>query len=424
MTAPTRPLPADELLELALAARASRAAPGDLRGRIEAAARQTPQTASRLPLAVAVRRAPGRRASRRGHRTDTSGRLTLVLMGALLMALLAAGAAVVGSRLSSPPADPLGGLVTEPVDGLERIVSDGADHELSGEAVWNVAFGRDGSVWMLGPSSLLQVGVPGSYPGLPEPRLHYDLTVGPDGTLWAIDGTTVASLVEGAWVSGPPGPGPVEALEVLPDGTVWARWRSAIGRLDDDRWAMHAFVDAGVELPEQGPYLFPGDFASTPDGRMWVAISKDGEDPGPQRLRPGGLAAFDGTTWELVRTLPDVADPFTAHVAAGPDGTLWAYHLVRGDPYLAHIQGSTVTIFDTADGVQRIGTPGCCVGHVAVGPDGTVWAASSQLRSFDGTRWTTRWQTETGAEFRAIAIAPDGTPWATTMGDGVMVYRP
>lgn len=98
-----RTMPEDELLERTLAARAARATPGDIRGRIETTARGIPQTPSRLPSTIAVRRAPVRWAEEGPRRGVAHGRLALAVMVALSVALLIVTAVLVGSR---PPDDP------------------------------------------------------------------------------------------------------------------------------------------------------------------------------------------------------------------------------------------------------------------------------------------------------------------------------
>jgi Galactose oxidase, central domain len=100
-----RRMPTDELLEQALAARASRVSSSDVLVQIEAAARRTPQTTSRLPLVIAVRRAPIPWAPDLGGRIGVPGRLAMVMIAALLATLLIATGVLVGSRALD--ADPM-----------------------------------------------------------------------------------------------------------------------------------------------------------------------------------------------------------------------------------------------------------------------------------------------------------------------------
>ena len=98
--------------------------------------------------------------------------LLLVLIASLIVAL-AAGAALVGSRLTSPLPDPLRSLVMESVaPGVEHVTSDGLREILpppftSGfKAVQHVdiAAGPDGSVWVFEDDSFYRLGVEGDPP--------------------------------------------------------------------------------------------------------------------------------------------------------------------------------------------------------------------------------------------------------------------
>ncbi len=138
----------------------------------------------------------------------------------------------------------------------------------------DLAFDADGGIWLLTTGRLKRVGDVGSLPG-PSVGLDFaDLTGSPDGALWSLAKGTVASFRDDVWTTVPafPGDAPAKALEVLPDGTVWARSTTTLARLDGDTWTAYPIVDDQGQIADY-VYLFPGGFASTPDGSLWVSIA-------------------------------------------------------------------------------------------------------------------------------------------------------
>jgi ligand-binding sensor domain-containing protein len=261
----------------------------------------------------------------------------------------------------------------------------------------------------------------------PEGAVHA-LTLAPDGTLWAGGTDGIAYRRDGRWIIADPAG--ANAIAVGRDGTVWAAWGSGEDgtecevrtlRFDGSAWVSRAIagcpdfgffgvsslaIDAtgallagagrgwggtgGVArfdgrswetIPEIGGSKIDGAtiLGTTPDGDVWVAADVANVTTTPSL--PGGgrvlAARFDGTNWTTVE-LPEGVEA-SDYLDMAPDGALWTHvptSLAAGvDGGLARLDGDEWTLPFAA-------TPLPWLSLASVAPDGTVfgWIASSIVR--------------------------------------------
>ncbi len=297
-----------------------------------------------------------------------------------------------------------------------------------------------------------------------------NVAVAPDGMIWAASGESVARFDGKTWTTyttedGLPR-GPVYAVEVAPDGTVWAGTQRGLARLDGKTWtivspsvevrevvfAPDGSVVAGFYRPPGNPSwggvarfegetwntlgdvdTMPEDFltflaVSPVDGAVWITAGGSGFIP------IGTVSRFDGKEWTawLVNELPGhegLPGLIPQALTVGPDGSVWVL-THKGDwtdrGTLARFDGGSWTVFSAPAGAAVDAW-----GAMALGPDGTVWLAGNErpavaeyeglLFSFDGIAWT---RDRLGNEVSALEVAPDGTLWVGVDGSLVRFTPP
>jgi streptogramin lyase len=332
--------------------------------------------------------------------------------------------------------DLLSRVVTEEVaPGVLKVVSDGTSREFSDGSIENIAFGPGGAIWMAGIGNVFRVGEPGPF-SAGNVRTD-DIAVGPNGVLWAIahNASTVGSLVDGEWSRTYLGPGIVpKAIEVAGDGTVWVRGGEELVRVDGETVTAYPFAEAPFLRTDASHHVSPSDFASTPDGSVWLALNRSGA--GSPRI-----ARFDGERWEVMRPLGEGEERHAGPLVVSPDGVLWAYlqgcadqdcpvaSTRRDRSYLARFDGTSWMVFGEADGVQDVGARHVWVGRMAIASDGTVLAeeevglARRRLPSLDGPAQNTWPMKSDGISVHSLSAAPDGSIWAATE-EGVFISLP
>lgn len=372
-------------------------------------------------------------------------------------------------------------LETEEVaPGVLKVAADGTGQEMS--SIGGIIVGDDGTVWTWTRASVRELGRQGH-----RGSIAGDLALGPDGTLWAtgkdscadvlppissFDGQSWTLRSDGmeAPVSGPDPRWPpdyIPSLAVGGDGVAWAVGENCgdIGydsllRLGPEGWTIYSIGDGLPAWPCGPDCGGQWSIEITPDGTVWLGV--------PQ----GGLARFDGTTWEVVRPLGADEDHGVISLASNQDGVLWAeiqtddvvpwYESRLGkERLLARFDGRAWEVFPY---VPDSDTDGLGPSSIqAVGPDGAVWltdAYSAQDRgraiidldlsdvgwlslpvSFDGERWTrypevladwasdplngfvVRDKKESYFGTHDVAIGPDGTAWVTSSAGRFLVHR-
>ena len=220
----------------------------------------------------------------------------------------------------------------------------------------------------------------------------------------------------------------------LPDGTVWAGLRQfdggpAVARLADGAWTR--FTDETGFPRLAGDWGEIADVKQTPDGWVWVAVR------GMAPKKPGGLARFDGESWQVQHPLGKEREARAEAIAVAPDGLLWVYLVSRpGGAQLARFDGESWTVLGKADGVPpTTSADDYAPLFMEFSDDGTLWLTPrvgwecSELHSFDGSTWTTHLD---GACVNSLAISPDGAAWASAAsrnddggsGSGLYVIPP
>jgi hypothetical protein len=346
-------------------------------------------------------------------------------------------------------------LVTEEVaPGVFKVTDDGAGHGFG--RLGGIAISPDGAVWIHRDNgALFKVGQPGSHDVSvrQDDRSTADLgalTFDRDGSLFALNGGKVVmvepdtpsrSRGEDGRTTGLIGIGPDEpmngtsatALAVMSVGSIWATrsagmsnsGRTRVMQLVGEQWIDHLTDDglgASHTLPNAEDVR---GIEGMPDGSVWVGMAGSG---GSGRGW-GGLARFDGTSWEEVDPFaetdrPDRRVSDVLSMASGPDGTLWAMvmttteEILRGlgsgkglseliaddtyfKPILIRFDGREWTFYPTDDvgigGVLAVDQVGRLFGS---GEDGLV--------SFDGV--ITKRYASVG-HVQDVAVAPNGDAW-------------
>jgi hypothetical protein len=228
------------------------------------------------------------------------------------------------------------------------------------------------------------------------------MAIAPDGTVWAAGDAGVAYRGEGHWTI--VDPTPASAIAFDDGGTTWV---AAVGvasvspdvwalRFDGTRWVRSA-ID-GCPLPQGTPSL-----AVDRSGSLWVGVVGwwDG----------GGLARFDGRSWEF----PDAATVGATVLGNSRDGATWINASYPFVPSLANpaetgpdpirpirIDGEEQTVVEMPDGNRGMG--------VLLAPDGTLWAATDRGPArYDGQRWTFPYEGKVPAWMGVDHVATDGT---------------
>lgn len=231
-------------------------------------------------------------------------------------------------------------------------------------------------------------------------------TVDEQGGVWVATFGGLSRLVEGEWSrwTAADGLGDDTVAAVAVDhGTVWAGTSKGVSRFDGGEWTSWD-GDDGLGHDAVASLAVAGD------GDVWAAVRDGPLDPfshvgPPGGETDGGLARFDGETWQRRDDLP--LDGVPTAVAAGDDGAVWV--AVRGgrgghgeaqreDGGVARLINGEWTAWTVADGL-----PATDVLDVDVA-DGLVWAGTSDgVARFDGQRW--------------VSAATEGDPLNLDAGD-------
>jgi len=327
-------------------------------------------------------------------------------------------------------ADVVSAFVTEEFEpGVMRVLSDGAGHDLAGAQLVDIAFGPDGTPWVLQSQSpweeasveVLKLGSEGSQRFENAYGLGGDIAVAPNGQLWALNLVPESGLqsFDGAsWKDHelPFSQFDARTVDVTADGTVWVKREAqapipnrSVARLVDGTWTFLPEIDDPAWL-ETSAQVYWDDLAVTPDGTASLVAG-------------GGLLQFDGEAWEYQEPVAD-RERLMGATAIGPDGTLWFYMQERRsrERHLARRDEDGWTIYSADDGIPTLMGNQVFAGRLAVDGGGTLWAFGHEyyepevavsecggVLSFDGTTWT---QYLKGACVNHVTIAADGSVWA------------
>ena len=247
------------------------------------------------------------------------------------------------------------------------------------------------------------------------------MTRAPDGTLWAASSDGVAYRRDGRWIVADASPARTIALDA--SGTVWVAgtdtWRTMrlntgpelwTLRFDGNAWAKR--VVEGCPLQSLGMPITSLAFDRT--GVLWVAISRGYE--------PGGLARFDGQSWEIVAEIGGLKVDGATVLGTAPDGGVWIDVVMPWDATTAQppthraarFDGTAWTVVEMPDGSwERWLAP-------ALASDGTLWASTERGPArHDGRQWTYPYAGVAWPPTGGLWVAGDGTVFAS-VGSGLM----
>jgi ligand-binding sensor domain-containing protein len=227
----------------------------------------------------------------------------------------------------------------------------------------DLAFDRDGNLWIATPGGLL---------------------------LWNIAHDTVVKYttehgLADNWV---------EMVEIDPVGRVWAGTSGGISRQTGTGW--HTY-DAENGLPCNGVT----DIAFAQNGDTWVSTFGC------------GVARFDGQEWMTYDEKAGLLESHVLCVTAATDGTVlfgtWAG--------VSQLDGHDWFTYKTDAGLTHHGVEAITEDH-----DGALWIGTWEgMSRLNNTIWTAYGPGEEPGWVESIAIAPDGVAWTGTR-DGVYCF--
>lgn len=272
-----------------------------------------------------------------------------------------------------------------------------SEEGLSGNRVGSMAFGPDGSLWVVAEGLCAFDGKRWtSYTkkeGVPEGRIR-DVAVDREGGIWLatnnglyrFDGHSATSHL-GGWIG---------CVTVDRQGRVWSgAWDQGASVYDGKTWTTY-----GEEEGLSDDDVL--DIAIDPKGNIWMATWG------------GGVNRFDGTTWTHYTTEDGLRDNHVAFVAADGVGNIW---VGMEDNGVSRFDGRTWTNYGTRDGLA-----GRDVWTLMADRQGVAWVATENngLSRFDGRKWVTGICNE---EVQCILEGPDGRLWFGSGGGGLAVLQ-
>ncbi len=274
-----------------------------------------------------------------------------------------------------------------------------ADDELFG--AWSIVPARGGGVWLWDESTI----------GWFDGEQFRDVIAAPAAAseaAWIVD---VAEAPDGSlWVAANAGPadGPADQGVVTHwDGTSW----TAVCRPLPSFTIAHVAVDAAGDVwvaPELASDVtrFDGTTWSTPPSDPAWTADRGGADAWPVSLVTaedgslwlafGGLGHYQAKTWTSAAT--DAVDlSGTVSLAAAPDGSAWLATdsvSLPGDEWgprtgiaVAHVDGGSWTVYDSADGLPAPEPNRATVTAVAASRQAVIAATRDGFYRFSGDRW-------------------------------------
>lgn len=280
-----------------------------------------------------------------------------------------------------------------------------------------LAVSRD-EFWLTGPAGTWSNGLwhfkDGTWAGEPidprNPRLRPNaLALAPDGTAWAAWAQGVAYWRDGHWTV--VDTHVASAILVDHDATVWVAgegsWEPGPDklwtlRLDGTEWTRRV-VTPHPPIPREGGASLGIDGA----GSLWLGA--------PHGFLPGGLARFDGHTWQTIDEINGTKVDGASVLGTAPDGSIWldvqsAVEL-DGRQWIWHkaarFDGSAWMVVELPIELpSQSSAP-------RLGSDGTLWTTTLRGPArLDGAEWTYPYDGVKGS-WRTPWVAPDGTAFGT-----------
>jgi uncharacterized protein (DUF362 family)/streptogramin lyase len=269
------------------------------------------------------------------------------------------------------------------------------ENGLSSNRVRSMAFGPDGSLWVVADGLCRFDGKTwASYAqdeSFPDGHIG-EVAVDREGGVWfasnrglySFDGKNATSQLSG-WIN---------FVMVDHQGRVWsAAWGEGASVYDGDSWKTYTERD-GLSDDEVT------DIVSDAHGTLWMATWGR------------GVNRFDGKMWTHYSTDDGLRDNHINSITADQAGNIW---IAMDDNGLSRFDGKTWTNYGKQDGLA-----GRDARALMVTREGSAWVATENngLSRFDGQRWITGICNE---EVRSIVQGPDGRIWFGSGGGGVAV---
>lgn len=202
-------------------------------------------------------------------------------------------------------------------------------------------------------------------------------------------------------------PDPATALSVGPDGRLWVVHRESGSRA----FTVRSYAEDGgtwTEISRTPPtdlLAQPNSVTIARNGTIWLGSAGGSNGIG------SGLVRYAAGRWEDVKPRGNRVSVVVNEVAVAGDGSVWVAGRDGSDgagpPWLLRSDGELWT--DPFGGIAPDGDP-----HIAAGPDGSIWATNGVgLARFDGVRRTTY---ATGLGIWQIRVAGDGGVWLQAEG--------
>jgi ligand-binding sensor domain-containing protein len=235
------------------------------------------------------------------------------------------------------------------------------------------------------------------------------LTLAPDGTLWAAGANGVAYRRAGRWTVADAGP--ASTIVVDGSGTAWVAGSGTWLPNGPELWTLRfdgtAWARQTVEgCPLQSLGLPVGSLAIDTTRALWVGIRRGYE--------LGGLARFDGRTWETINEIGGAEIDGAAVLGTARDGTVWIRAQYAPVPTATQPSQTAPDLiraarFDDEDWTTVEMPDDFWVGPT-LAPDGTLWASTRRGPAhYDGKRWAFPYASISSPWTGGDAAAPDGT---------------
>jgi hypothetical protein len=239
------------------------------------------------------------------------------------------------------------------------------------------------------------------------------LTLAPDGTLWAAGSDGVGYRRDGRWTIADAGE--ASAITVGRDGTVWvgggSECRVSTLRFDGTAWVRRAVAGCPPES------FGLSSLAIDASGALWAGTAP-GCAWGMSGCTQGGLARLDGRSWEAIHQLGGSEVTNARILGTTPTGDVWVVSesvTGTGEPNpirAARFDGTDWTVVELPDRDRFMS-------HIAAAPDGALWASVWGVPAstggdrgparYDGTAWTFPFDGAGLPWMQLAAVAPDGT---------------
>jgi ligand-binding sensor domain-containing protein len=199
----------------------------------------------------------------------------------------------------------------------------------------------------------------------------------------------------------------VGAVAFGPGGDLWCSLvhpggDGGIAHFDGNTWEHYTSEDG---LGNDFTIWSEHTLTVSPENILWVATFG------------GGVSRFDGETWKTYTTFDGLLSDQLTGVSVAPDGTVWCIHPVL-DFAISHFNGESWTGLTSED----LGIDSSHMMCIAFETDGTLWAGGSHVLRYKDESWTD-FSTETGLEGALyMDIGPDDKVWIGFEGSGVSCY--